>query len=148
MSLQDPSAKMSKSVEGSAIMLGSDESVLRKQIKRAVTAVGDEGGVPPGVANLFTLLEFFAGADKVEPFRKAQSDGSIRYGDLKQELADSVVEGLAPIRAKREELLANPKLVEEILGDSAADARKVAQTVVSHARQNAGLRAKPVSISD
>jgi tryptophanyl-tRNA synthetase len=146
MSLQDPTSKMSKSVDGSAIMLGSEESEIRKQIKRAVTGMGEAGHVPPGVANLFTLFELFGGEEKVEPYRKAQEEGTIRYGDLKKELAEVVVEGLAPIKARREELLAQPKLVNEILGDSARDARKVAQVVLSHARQNAGLKAKPISL--
>ena len=146
MSLQDPSAKMSKSIDGSAIMLGEKESTIRKQIKRAVTAVGDEGGLPPGVANLFTLLELFGGPEKLAPFKQAQESGEIRYGDLKAELADAVVNGLAPIRAKREEFLAKPKMVEEILGDSARSARCIAQTVLSQARENAGLRAKPASL--
>lgn len=144
MSLQEPTSKMSKSVEGSAIMLGAEPSEIRKQIKRAVTAMGDETDeIPPGVANLFTLLELFSGPEAVEPYRKAQEEGQIRYGDLKKELAEAVVEGLAPVKAKREELMAKPEVVSEILGDSASDARKVARVVVSHARQNAGLKAKP-----
>lgn len=143
MSLSDPTSKMSKSVEGSAIMLGAEESVIKKQFKRAVTGMGDPGEIPPGVTNLFTLLELFAGPEAVEPYREAQENGSIRYGDLKSELTEAVLKGLAPIRAKREELLADPKQVDEILGDSAQEARKVAKVVLSHARQNAGLRAIP-----
>ena len=146
MSLQDPTSKMSKSVDGSAIMLGAEESEIRKQIKRAVTGMGEPGQIPPGVENLLTLLELFAGVEAAEPYRKAQIEGSIRYGDLKAELTEALLEGLAPIREKRKELLADPKMVEQVLGDSASEARKVAQVVLSQVRQNAGLKPKPASV--
>lgn len=146
MSLQDPGSKMSKSVEGSAIMLGEQASVIQKQIKRAVTGLGEPGVVPPGVANLLTLLELFSGPEKVEPYLKAQQEGTIRYGDLKAELSEAVLAGLQPIRAKREELLAKPELVEQVLLDSAQKARKVAREVLSQARQNAGLKPHPAPL--
>ena len=144
MSLSDPTSKMSKSVEGSAVMLGDDEKTIRKAIKRAVTGMGTDGEVPPGVENLLTLTELFGGAELAATFRKAQMDGTIRYGDLKAELTEAMLRELAPIRAKREELLAKPEAVREILGDSAAEARKIAKTVLSQARGNAGLRPHPL----
>ncbi len=140
MSLQEPSNKMSKSVPGSAIMLGDDEDTIRKAIKRAVTGMGEPGEIPPGVANLLTLLELCDRNDTAEEFRAAQRDGTIRYGDLKAVLSEALLESLAPIRERREELLAKPEKVRQILGDSAASVRAVARQVLDQTREATGLR--------
>jgi tryptophanyl-tRNA synthetase len=143
MSLQDPTSKMSKSVQGSAIMLGDDEATIVKGIKRAVTGMGDEGQIPPGVANLLTLLEI-CGQDAVAAgFRADQKAGTIRYGDLKAALSEALLATLAPIRARREDLMAQPDTVSQILGDSASTARALARQVIAQAREAAGLRPQP-----
>lgn len=144
MSLQDPTSKMSKSVAGSAIMLGDDEASIRKAIKRAVTGLGEAGAMPPGVANLLTLLELCQRAEDAARFRAEQEAGTIRYGDLKGELTEALLETLAPIRARREELLAHPERVREVLGDSASRVRGVARQVIATTREAVGLRARPV----
>lgn len=140
MSLQDPTSKMSKSIPGSAIMLGDDEETIKKAIKRAVTGMGEPGDVPPGVANLLILLELCDQKETAEQFRAAQLDGTIRYGDLKAALTEALLQSLAPIRQRREELLADPEKVRQILGDSAAAVRAVARQVLDQTREVAGLR--------
>jgi tryptophanyl-tRNA synthetase len=145
MSLQDPTSKMSKSVQGSAIMLGDDEATISKGIKRAVTGMGDEGQIPPGVANLLTLLEICNENETAARFRAEQEAGSIRYGDLKAALSQALLATLAPIRERREQLLAEPERVREILGDSASTVRAVARQVIAEAREAAGLRPHPAN---
>lgn len=140
MSLQDPTAKMSKSVAGSAIMLGEDEATIRKSLKRAVTGMGEPGEIPPGVANLLTLFELSERSDLASKYRAAQEQGSIRYGELKAELSEALLTFLAPIRQRRQELLADPSLVREILGDSAASVRAVARETLKSTREAVGLR--------
>lgn len=140
MSLQDPTSKMSKSIPGSAIMLGDDEATIRKAVKRAVTGMGEAGEVPPGVGNLLTLLELCDRNDLATQFRAAQVEGTIRYGDLKNALTEALLESLTPIRQRREELLANPDHVRQVLGDSAAAVRAVARQVLDQTREVAGLR--------
>jgi tryptophanyl-tRNA synthetase len=124
-------------------MLGDDEAAIKKAIKRAVTGMGDEGAVPPGVANLLTLLEICGKQQEAEVFRADQLAGTIRYGDLKAALTEALLETLKPIRERRQELLANPDRVSQILGDSAATVRIVARDVVAQAREASGLRAHP-----
>lgn len=143
MSLQDPTSKMSKSVQGSAIMLGDDEDTIRKGIKRAVTGMGSEGEIPPGVANLLTLLEICEQHETAAQFRADQAAGTIRYGDLKAALTEALLITLGPIRERRQALLANPGRVREILGDSASKVRKVAREVIAEAREATGLRPHP-----
>lgn len=141
MGLNDPTAKMSKSIEGSYIALAEEEDSIRQKIRRAVTDPGPQGGeMGPGVRNLFTLLEGFADESIVEQFRQDYADQKLRYSDLKSVLADAIVEGLTPIREKRAELLAKPEDLKEILYDGSKKARKIAKVTMEEVRDIMGFR--------
>lgn len=141
MGLNDPTAKMSKSIEGSYIALAEEEDSIRQKIRRAVTDPGPQGGeMGPGVRNLFTLLEGFADESIVEQFRRDYADQKLRYSDLKSVLADAIVEGLTPIREKRAELLAKPEDLKEILYDGSKKARKIAKVTMEEVRDIMGFR--------
>ena len=98
----DGSGKMGKS-EGNCIYLIDDEKTLRKKVMRAVT---DEGPKEPNqpisepVANLLTLMELTSTPDTVQHFRDAYADCSIRYGDLKKQLAEDILKITLPIRER------------------------------------------------
>ncbi|NLJ74450.1 MAG: tryptophan--tRNA ligase [Firmicutes bacterium] len=141
MGLNDPTAKMSKSIEGSYIALAEEDDSIRQKIRRAVTDPGPQGGeMGPGVRNLFTLLEGFADESIVEQFRRDYADQKLRYSDLKSVLADAIVEGLTPIREKRAELLAKPEDLKEILYDGSKKARKIAKVTMEEVRDIMGFR--------
>ncbi|HHY10934.1 MAG TPA: tryptophan--tRNA ligase [Firmicutes bacterium] len=141
MGLNDPTAKMSKSLEGSYVGLAEEEDVIRQKIRRAVTDPGPQGGeMGPGVANLFTLLEAFASPEIVTQFKDAYAAQNLRYIDLKEELAEAMIEKLTPIREKRKELLASPETVKEILYDGAAQAEKIARETMKEVRDLMGFR--------
>ncbi|MBT9582381.1 tryptophan--tRNA ligase [bacterium] len=142
MDLSDPTRKMSKSVEGSTIMLSDSDEVILRLIKRAVTDVGPAGDeMSPGVKNLFTLLEATASPEVVAKFEADYASKSLRYGDLKAALSESMLATLRPIRERRAELAANPKRVLEILGDSARQCRKMADETLAEVRHKCGLGA-------
>lgn len=142
MALNDPTRKMSKSIEGSIISLTDSEKEMRKKIGRAVTDTGPtEGEMSPGVANLFMLLRCFATDETVKYFQEQYDAGTLRYGELKPALADAVVAELNPIRERREELAAHPERVWEALDHGAARARSVAQQTMDEVRKKMGLRA-------
>ena len=141
MGLTEPTKKMSKS-DGNAdnvIELTDEPSVIEKKIKRAVTATAG-GGQTPGVENLLTLLKQFGSATTHKKFWDAEKDGSIRYGDLKQALANALANYFADFRTKRAELLANPKKLENILAEGASQARAVAQKTMTDVRKIVGIR--------
>jgi tryptophanyl-tRNA synthetase len=141
MALNDPARKMSKSLPGSYISLSDDEKTIRKVIGRAVTDPGpDAQAMSPGVKNLFTLLEEFAGLDVVQHFRDAYAAGNLRYAELKPALADAVAATLAPIRTRREELVAHPERVRDALDLGAERAASVARQTMEEVRQRLGLR--------
>jgi tryptophanyl-tRNA synthetase len=140
MSLLEPNKKMSKSLgEGHVIELCDEPELIEKKLKRAVTATegGDEA---PGVKNLLTLLEQFGDKKVYGEFVKAEKDGTIRYGDLKSELAKAIGKYFADFRTKRKELLANPAKLNKILLSGADKARPVAEKTMEKVREIIGLR--------
>jgi tryptophanyl-tRNA synthetase len=141
MALNDPARKMSKSLPGSFISLADDEAAIRKKIGRAVTDAGpDPTTMSPGVKNLFTLLEEFAAETTVRHFQQAYAAGNLRYSELKPTVADAVLAALAPIRARREELIAHPDRVRAALDAGAERASAVARHTMDEVRHRLGLR--------
>ena len=98
----DGSGKMGKS-EGNAIYLADEPDVIRKKVMKAVT---DAGPTEPNqkkeepIANLFTILRAISKPDTFNYFDEKYNDCSIRYGDLKKQLAEDIIAFNAPIREK------------------------------------------------
>ncbi len=142
MSLLEPDKKMSKSVSGSFIALMDEPGEISAKIKRAVTDVGpqhDRKTKSPGVTNLFMLLENFGTTADVKRFEAAYADGSIRYAELKEVLAERIADHFADFRTKRKVLLAKPAQIEKVLKSGAAKMRKVATATMREVRQRVGL---------
>ena len=125
--LQDPTAKMSKSLPSGAVFLLDDPKVITKRIKSAVTDSGTEVRfdpvAKPGVSNLLTILATLTDRD-VETVAKSY-DG-LGYGALKADTAEAVVAFAAPFAARVRELLDDPAELHRLMGQGAAKARSVA----------------------
>lgn len=138
----DGSGKMGKS-EGNCIYLIDDPKVLRKKVMRAVT---DEGPQAPNspmsepIANLFTLLELTSSPDVVQHFRNAYADCSIRYGDLKKQLAEDILAVTTPIRERITGILADEAYMARILAQGAERARERAAKTLEEMRHIMGIR--------
>jgi tryptophanyl-tRNA synthetase len=142
MDLQSPADKMSKSDGGGAgaILLLDDLDAVAKKIKRAVTDTDSEVRydfeAKPGVSNLISIL---AAATGREP--EAVAAGYTRYGPLKADTADAVVELLRPIQARYHELATDPGHTAALLAQGADKARSVSSPVLNRARERVGLLA-------
>ena len=138
----DGSGKMGKS-EGNCIYLVDDPKVLRKKVMRAVT---DEGPQAPNspmsepVANLFTLLELTSTPEVVTHFRDAYADCSIRYGDLKKQLAEDILAITTPIRERVNDILADEAYLASVVRNGAERARARASKTLEEMRQIMGIR--------
>ncbi|MGM9850585.1 MAG: tryptophan--tRNA ligase [Muribaculaceae bacterium] len=138
----DGSGKMGKS-EGNCIYLIDDPKVLRKKVMRAVT---DEGPKEPNspmsepVANLFTLLELTSTPDVVSHFRQAYADCSIRYGDLKKQLAEDILAVTTPIRERVQDILADESYLARVVRQGAEKARARASQTLREMREIMGIR--------
>ena len=138
----DGSGKMGKS-EGNCIYLVDDPKVLRKKVMRATT---DEGPKEPNspmsepVANLFTLLELTSTPDVVSHFREAYADCSIRYGDLKKQLAEDILAVTTPIRERVNDILADDAYLRRVVAQGAERARERAAATLAEVRSVMGIR--------
>lgn len=138
----DGSGKMGKS-EGNCIYLVDDPKVLRKKVMRAVTDQGPtvpDSPVSEPVENLFTLLELTSTPDVVKHFRDAYADCSIRYGDLKKQLAEDILAVTTPIRERVTDILANEDYLRRVLAMGAERARERAARTLAEVRQIMGIR--------
>ncbi|MBU1167016.1 tryptophan--tRNA ligase, partial [Patescibacteria group bacterium] len=139
MSLKNPLEKMSKTGDESIALSDSPEEI-EKKIKRAVTDTGDDTATKsPGVANLFTLLSEFSKPSVFAQFQKEHQQGTLRYSDLKAQLAQDIAVYFAPFRKKRKELLENPEQVDAILESSETEARRIAKKNLKEIKKVCGL---------
>jgi len=132
--------KMSKSY-GNTLAVFEDPKLLRKQIMRIVTdSRTPEQPKPPEGDHLFELYSLFASHQQRETLAATYRRGGFGYGDVKKALADLAAEFFAPARQRREELVAHPERVREILSDGAATARNKAAEVLKRAQKACGLK--------
>jgi len=140
--LQEPTRKMSKSIAGNGTIWVLDEpKLLTKKVKSAVTDTGREvrvGDDKPGVTNLLTILSAATGT--AVPELESAYDGK-GYGDFKADVAQSLVELLAPVRQRYAELVADPGHLDDLLVAGAARAREVAASTMATVRERIGLLA-------
>ncbi len=142
MSTADPTIKMSASKGPKHyINLFEDPKRIRKQIMSAVTDSGaDMGGeMSPGVANLFLLLQATGNTENYVVLKAAYEDGTLRYGDLKTEVADALVNFTAPFAEKRQEITENKKEYKAVLKQSAFELRKQAIETLKEVKSLVGL---------
>ncbi len=138
----DGTGKMGKS-EGNCIYLIDDEKTLRKKVMRAVT---DEGPQTPNsemsepIKNLFTLLELVSAPDVVTHFRDAYADCSIRYGDLKKQLAEDILKVTLPIRERILDIRNNEEYLSRVVRQGAERTREYAAKTLKDVREIMGIR--------
>ncbi|MEY4434702.1 MAG: hypothetical protein RIR16_742 [Actinomycetota bacterium] len=139
--LQNPEAKMSKSGDPKGLVNIMDESsVITKKIKSAVTDTDGEIRFDrenkPGVSNLLGIYSAISGAKISDLEAKFAGQG---YGALKTELAELVVEHIAPIRDRANELLNDPAELDRLLAKGAARANQLAEETLATVFQKIGF---------
>ncbi len=140
--LQDPSSKMSKSAATDAglINLLDDPARSAKKIRSAVTDsdrdIRYDLNAKPGVSNLLSIQSAVTGTG-IDAL--VQSYAGRGYGDLKKDTADAVVEFVTPIKARVDELLADPTELENVLAAGAVRAEDVAAKTVDRVYDRLGL---------
>ncbi len=140
--LQDPTSKMSKSAASHAgvVWLLDEPSVTAKKIKSAVTDAGREvrfdTAEKPGISNLLSIYSVLSGTSIAA--LEAQYEGR-GYGDLKNGLAEVVVETFAPVRERALELLADPAELDRVLAKNADRAAEIADATLEKVYDRIGF---------
>jgi tryptophanyl-tRNA synthetase len=132
--------KMSKSY-GNTIEIFAPEKELKKKIMSIVTdPTPVESSKDPDKSVIFALYRLFAEASKVKVMEERFRAGGYGYGDAKKELFAVLWEYFAPHRAKREALVKDPGLVDEIRKKGAAKARAIAVKTLDRVRELVGVK--------
>jgi tryptophanyl-tRNA synthetase len=141
--LQDPTAKMSKSVGGGGLIeLLDDPKVIEKRIKSAITDSGREivadPDNKPGVTNLMTILSALTG----QTMEQVEHDFIGRgYGDLKKSVASAVLDVAIPFQNRVRELLDDRAELDALLARGAAKAGEVAASTLATVYERVGFLA-------
>jgi tryptophanyl-tRNA synthetase len=141
MDLQEPTRKMSKSIESpqGTVLMADDPATIEKKFKRAVTdndaEVRFDPASKPGVSNLLSILAAATGGDP-----EALAQRYEQYGPLKADTAAAVIELLRPIQARHMELSSDPTALAELLTKGADRARALAEVTLARAQSAVGLR--------
>jgi len=141
MGLDDPTGKMSKSEEGSghAINLLDSPDDIRAKVMRATTDSlreirFDENR--PGINNLLVIYELFTGLSRPDIEARFEGKG---YAVLKKELAEVIVDNLAPLQSRYREITADPAYLDSLLAEGASKARPIAEKTLSTVKEKIGL---------
>jgi tryptophanyl-tRNA synthetase len=132
--------KMSKSY-GNTIDIFMPEKALRKRVMQIVTdSTPLEDPKDPDASTIVALYRLFAPAEQVDRMKDEFRSGGVGYGHFKQRLFEAIWEFYAPMRQRREEILARPGYVDEVMAEGARRAREVAGPVVERVWKAVGLR--------
>lgn len=139
----DGSGKMGKS-EGNAINLADSPDIIRKKVMKAVT---DSGPTEPNqpmtesIANLFKLMQVMSSPDTYQYFLEKYNDCSIRYGDMKKQIAEDIILFTNPIREKIEALSNDRDYLRKVICMGEEKARASASKTLNEVRKIIGFKA-------
>ena len=138
----DGSGKMGKS-DGNCIYLYEDDATIRAKVLKAVTDTGPQtpnSPKPEVIENLFTFLRICSVPEAYNYFDEKWNDCSIRYGDLKKQIAEDIIKTVSPIRERIREYSSNTQLLDRIAQEGAEVARASASQTLKEVRQIIGFK--------
>ncbi len=141
MDLQNPTKKMSKSDDSykGVILLLDDEETIRKKIMSAVT--DSENKVyydvenKPGISNLLTI---YSSLKNITINETEEHFKDYNYGNLKKEVADTVVDTLLNIQEKYNTIISS-SLLDEVLDKGREKTTKIAKEKVEEVYKKIGF---------
>lgn len=140
----DGSGKMGKSEgDGNAIFLAEDPKSIRKKVMKAVTDSGPTVAnqvKPDVIQNLFDLMAVVSSPDVVSHFDGLWTTCEIRYGDMKKQLAEDVINFTEPYRQGIKDMYANTAYLSKVTRSGAEKARESASKTLLDVREIIGIR--------
>jgi tryptophanyl-tRNA synthetase len=132
--------KMSKSY-GNNIDIFGDEKEMRRRVMSIVTdSTPVEAPKDPTQSTIFKLYSLVASKDEITAMREQFLRGGTGYGDFKKQLFAKLWEYFAPMRKRREEILADKSYINDVLARGAKRANQIADRVMNRVREAVGLR--------
>lgn len=135
----DGQGKMSKSNSPSTyIALNDSPETIRQKIAQATTDQGNEPEISNGTKNLIGLVETLISKERAEYYWQERRQGTIKYAELKPELAGAIIKELEPIQKRRQEI--SDEEVKKILKDGAEKIQPLAQKTLREVKERMGLK--------
>ncbi len=138
----DGSGKMGKS-EGNGIYLADDPKAIRKKVMKAVTDSGpteSNSTMPEPIANLFTLMDVVSTKETIDYFRDKYNSCEIRYGDLKKQLAEDIINFTSPIRERINEIKSDNEYLAKVVAMGKEKAHVSASKTIKDVREIIGFK--------
>ena len=139
----DGAGKMSKSENQYATLYLSDpDDLIRKKVMKATTDSGPSAPNTPKpdyIENLFLLMRLVSAPEVLTKFEEDYNGCTIRYGDMKKQLAEDMVRFIAPIREKAEAIQQDSDYLKKVMIKGAEKARASAKATMEVVRQAIGL---------
>ena len=139
----DGTGKMSKSENQLATLyLADDDDLIRKKVMKAKTDSGPTGPneqMPDYIQNIFGLMALVSEESVLKKFTDDFNGASIRYGDMKKQLAEDMVKFIAPIRERAADIKNNEAYLQSIIKLGAEKARESAGSTIREVRRLIGL---------
>lgn len=140
----DGSTKMGKSEgEGNAIFLADAPEVIRKKVMRAVSDSGPtepNQPKPQAIENLFNLMKVMSEPSTLSHFEEAYNACTIRYGDMKKQLAEDVIKFTSPIRERILDISSNADYLRKVEKTGTEKARASAVDTIKKVREIIGFK--------
>jgi tryptophanyl-tRNA synthetase len=130
--------KMSKSY-GNTIPIFSNEKIIRKAVMSITTDSADINDPKDKDTPLFKIYSMFLNSDEKDILSDRYDTPGLRYGDLKKELFEKIIEYFSPYRKKRDDLLNNIDFVHSSLDKGAQKASIIADDYIKRIRDSMGL---------
>lgn len=138
----DGTGKMGKS-EGNGIYLIDEPGVIRSKVMRAVTDSGPvkmNQKMPEPIANIFTLLETVSKQDTVAYFREQYTRCTIKYSELKKQLAEDIISFTTPFREKILQVYSDEAYIRKVVKLGAEKARESAAKTIREVKEIIGFK--------
>jgi len=139
--------KMSKSVEGSYILLTDDLETIKNKVSKIPTDSGMKA-INPGkepthlegpMFGIMPFVKLFMGEKKADYYKQQYISLGIRYVGLKAELTDAIYKELKPFQEKRKEIEKNQIYVNQVIKEGAQKARIIASQTIKEVKEKMGL---------
>ncbi|MFI5217977.1 MAG: tryptophan--tRNA ligase [Bacteroidia bacterium] len=139
----DGSGKMGKSEgEGNAVFLNDSVDVIRKKVMRAVTDAGPtqmNQPKPEAIENIFTLMKVVSSNDTLKNFEDQYNNCTIRYGDMKKQLAEDMIKFISPFTEKIKETESDDVLLKKVIKMGKEKATTSADKTMKEVREIIGF---------
>lgn len=138
----DGAGKMGKS-EDNGIYLAEDPASIRKKVMRAVTDSGPtrkNQKMPEPIRNLFYLMELMSDTSACEFFKESYNNCTIRYGDIKKQLAEDIINFTQPLRDRINDIVNDEVYLSKVVKMGAEKARESASQTLKDVREIIGFK--------